>query len=238
MPRTLEIRREDELTVTPEDYWDAITTGNAAWLWPMEFEPRQGGAAAFGGIVTVWDPPAHFVTRVQGDDGWFNQVEHIITRTRDGGVHFVYVHSGVFLDDWDNQYDGASQHTDFYIHTLCQYLRHYNGRPVTYASADAPAESSTPRGFDAVRSAFGITPATKRNDTLRVTLPSAGEVSVIADCLEPNFIGLRTADAMYRFFGRNAFGAPVGIAVHDFAPSADPEALAAAWRTWLNELYA
>ena len=77
-------------------------------------------------------------TRVEGENGWFNQLENVI-EARDGGTTFVrYVHSGVFTDDWDNQYDGANQHTDFYLHTLSQYLQHFSHRPVEWFSADAP----------------------------------------------------------------------------------------------------
>ena len=40
-----------------------------------------------------------------------------------------YVHSGIFVDDWDNQYDGAAKHTDFYLHTLREYLTHFAPPP-------------------------------------------------------------------------------------------------------------
>ncbi len=43
---------------------------------------------------------------------------------------------------------------------------------------------------------------------------------------------------MYRFFGRNAFGAPVGMTVHDFSGSGDSEATAKAWGGFLGKVYA
>lgn len=237
MGRPFEIRREFVVQTTPEDFWDAITNATGAWLWPMEFEPREGGRAAFGGVVTVWDPPRHLVSRMDGADGWFNQVEDHIEDRGDGKVFIRYVHSGIFTDDWDNQYDGAGQHTDFYLHTLEQYLLHFNRRPVTYVSADGPEASKAPDGFAAVRRALGLPDGVTQGDTVRVDLPGVGPVDAVVDYEQRNFLGLRTADAMYRVFGRNAFGAPVGIVVHLFTDDADRAATEGAWQSWLTDVY-
>jgi hypothetical protein len=238
MAKEFEIAREGEQPTTPEEYWDAITTGTGAWLWPMEFEPRVGGAAAFGGTVTVWDPPHHFVTRVEGENGWFNQLEHVV-EGRDGGkTFFRYVHSGIFVDDWDNQYDGANKHTDFYLHTLGQYLRYFSRRPVTYASADGPKASTTPDAFEVLGRALGLRAGMAQDDEVRVTVPGVGSLDAVVDYLNPNFIGLRTDNGLYRFFGRNAFGAPVGLTAHLFSTDVDAEKTQQAWQSWLNEVYA
>ncbi|KDA43122.1 SRPBCC domain-containing protein [Frankia sp. B2] len=238
MSRGFEIRREGVLPTSPEEYWDAVTTGNGGWLWPMEFEPRQGGAAPFGGTVTVWDPPHHLVTRVEGADGWLNQLEHVI-EGRDGGTtSFRYVHSGIFVDDWENQYDGASQHTDFYLHTLGQYLRYFSRRPVTYVAADAPASSTAPDAFVRLRRELGVADEVGQGDAVRVTLPGIDPLDAVVDYLHPHFLGLRTGDGLYRFFGRNAFGAPIGIALHLFAPGADQAKTTQAWTDWLQDVFA
>src|SRR5690242_9780726 len=112
MGRAFEIRREGALPVEPPAVFDGFVNGTAGWLWPMRYEPREGGAAAFGGTVTVWEPPRRVVTRVEGPDGWFNQLEHVVEAAEGGGSTWRYVHSGIFVDDWEQQYDGASQHTD------------------------------------------------------------------------------------------------------------------------------
>jgi activator of Hsp90 ATPase-like protein len=238
MSREFKIVRESEMETTPEEVWDAFTTGNAGWLWPMEFEPREGGAAAFGGTVTVWDPPHHFVTRVDGEDGWFNQLEQVI-EGRDGGrTYWRYVHSGIIVDDWENQYDGADQHTDFYQHTFKQYLRYFSRRPVAYAEVEGPAASTAPDAFVAVRRELGLPDDVSQDDSVRVTLPGVEPVEAVVDYVHPNFIGLRTQDTMYRFFGRNAFGAPVGITVHHFGGEIDREKTEQAWREWLHGVFA
>jgi hypothetical protein len=238
MSKEFEIKREGELHTTPEEYWDAITTGTGGWLWPMEFEPREGGAAAFGGTVTVWEPPHHFVTRVGGENGWFNQLEHVI-EGRDGGTTwFRYVHSGIFGDDWDNQYDGADKHTDFYLHTLRQYLTYFSRWPVAYVATDGPDASKAPDAFQVLRDELGLGADVAQDDSVRVTLPGIEPLDVVVDYLTPEFIGLRTDEGLYRFFGRNAFGAPIGIALHLFADGVDQDKVRLTWQSWLNGVFA
>ena len=60
---------------------------------------------------------------MDGPDGWFNQLEHVLEPLDGGRARLHYVHSGIFADNWDEQYDGASKHTEFYLHTLGQYLQ-------------------------------------------------------------------------------------------------------------------
>src|SRR4051812_1466067 len=121
MSKEFEIVREFEVDAGPEQVWDAITTGTGGWLWPMEYEPKEGGAAPYGGTVTVWEPPHRMTARVEDVEGipqqTFNQLEHVIEPREGGGSWVRYVHSGIFVEDWDNQYDGAGKHTDFYLHT-------------------------------------------------------------------------------------------------------------------------
>jgi|GEM_PF-186628 len=236
--RGFAIERELELQTTPEDYWDAVTNGNAAWLWPIEPpEPRVGGAVAGLGTVEAWEPPNHLVLRHEGPNGWFNQLEHVI-EARDGGTTWVrYVHSGVFVDDWDNQYDGAGKHTDFYLHTLGQYLLHFTRRAARYAAADGPAASATPDGVDTLLRAAGLA-GTKVGDRAQVAIPGLPALHAVVDYLSPHFVGLRTEDAMYRVFGRGAFGAPTSVAAHLFSPDADEQATEKALRNWLESIYA
>ena len=54
------------------------------------------------------------------------------------------------------------------------------------------------------------------------------------DYVSPNFLGVRTGDGLYRFFGRNAFGAPVGMSIHLFGDHLDADQITADWQTWLD----
>ncbi|KUO07049.1 SRPBCC family protein [Streptomyces sp. DSM 15324] len=240
MSKEFEIVREFEVDATPEEVWEAITRGTGAYLWPMEApEPKVGGSAAFGSTVTAYDPPHHLAVRSE-DVGMptqsLNQLEHVI-EARDGGrrAWVRYVHSGIFTDDWDNQYDGASRHTDFYLHTLREYLTHFAPRPVTFAQLNGPEAATAPGALTEAERALGLPEDAVEGS--RVTVRGPREFDAVLDYRNPYFVGLRTDDALIRFFGRNHWGAPVGISVHDFAADADAEATETAWRTWLDEVY-
>ncbi|MER6537517.1 SRPBCC family protein [Streptomyces sp. 900105755] len=242
MSKEFEIAREFEVDATPAEVWEAITHGTGGYLWPMQPpEPRVGGAAAFGSTVTAYDPPHHLVVRSE-DVGFptqsANQLEHVIEERDEGRRAWVrYVHSGIFTDDWDNQYDGAGRHTDFYLHTLREYLTHFAPRPVSFAQLNGPEASQAPDAFVAVGRALGLPDDLSAGAKTSVHGPGGRVLEAVVDYRDPYFVGLRTEDALIRFFGRNHWGAPVGISVHDFAPDADAEANETAWQDWLNGVF-
>ncbi|MEA3551707.1 SRPBCC domain-containing protein [Pseudarthrobacter sp. C1] len=225
--RNFEIVCDTELPGTPERVWEAVTTGTPAWMFPTDQWPD---------VKTVKEYPTHLVSRMEGPDGWFNQLEHVLEPLDGGGARLHYVHSGIFADNWDEQYDGASRHTEFYLHTLGQYLQYFDGRPVVFTDIQAPAASQSPDGFARVRGALGVASA-EQGSRLDVELDGVGRLSGEVDFSNEHFLGLRTSEAMYRFFGRNAWGAPVGMTVHDFSGAGDSEATARAWGNFLAKVY-
>ena len=72
---------------------------------------------------------------------------------------------------------------------------------------------------------------------MRITPPGLDPVDAVVDYAQPNFIGVRSADGLYRFFGRNAFGMPVGLSHHLFAADVDKDKTQLAWQSWLDGLY-
>jgi hypothetical protein len=233
MGREFEIRREVELPGTPEDVWEAVATGegNAAWLFPNLVDRDD---------ATVWEPPHRLVIRMEGEDGWFNQIEDVI-EARDGGTTVLrYVHSGIFTEDWDNQYDGADQHTDFYLHTLGQYLEHFKGRPVTYiggegsSGLEGPEASAKPGSLGELAQALGVGDDAAVGDRVRFG-PDALEG--VLDYVHAHFLGIRTADGLYRFFGRDAWGHPTGMSAHLFGGEVDTERIERVWATWLEDVF-
>jgi hypothetical protein len=169
-----------------------------------------------------------------------NQLDHLIEPREGGGSWVRYVHSGIFVDDWANQYDGAAKHTDFYLHTLREYVGHFAGRPVVFAGADeGPAAAGAPDALERAARALGVPADAAVGDTVTVTLPgAAAPASAVLDYRNPYFIGLRTDEAMYRVFGRNHFGATVGLSVHDFGSGANAADLARTAESWLAATYA
>ncbi|MHA7176225.1 SRPBCC family protein [Arthrobacter sp. Sr24] len=236
------IVHETEIEGTPEQVFEAAHGGTSGWMWPMEIEPKLGGAGPFGSTVTVWDPPHHYANRMDGEDGFFNQLEFNISEMPDGRAWLRYVHRGVFFENWDTQYAAAAKHTAFYLHTLGQYVQYFAGRQAAFADVQGPAASSASDAFDAVKGALGIHDA-GAGGHLSLAIAGVGTVDAVVDYLDENFVGLRTEDAMIRFFGRNAFGSVVGMTIHLFgdgaesAAGADAEAAGSAWGAWLNGLY-
>jgi uncharacterized protein YndB with AHSA1/START domain len=242
MGKQFQVTFEGQVAATPQQVWDAITTstGTAGWIWPMEYEALLGGAESgltdsdIEGTVTAWDPPSHFATRAEGPDGWFNNLDNVLVPT-DGGTHLRYTHTGVFDEsEWDVQYDACRQHTEFYMHTLGQYVEHFPGQAATYTGIDGPPEAAAPDAFTRLRRALGLGEDVAAGDRVHLTPDGLDPIDGIVDYVHPNFIGIRTSDAFYRLFGRNAFGWPVGVTLHEFASkpgSADK------WRRFVETLY-
>lgn len=233
MPPEFELTREVLLPATPEQVWEAVATteGNAAWLFPNEIAPDGSGTSA-------WDPPNRFAVRVQQGE-WFNALEFVI-EGRDGATSLLrYMHSGIFMDDWETQYDAVQQHTDFYLHTLGEYLAHFNGRPAAYVGdvpqgIQGPPASAAADGFRRLQRALGLGPRPKEGEQTQLTPAGLAPLDGVIDYLRPNFMGVRTADSLYCFFGRNAFGAPVGMSIHCFSDDIEPERLKREWQGWLD----
>jgi uncharacterized protein YndB with AHSA1/START domain len=246
MGKQFEIRREVELSATPEEVWEAVATGagNAAWLFPNEVEPREGATNADGSTVTAWDPPRRFEVRVEGEEGVLNALEFVIEGRAGGRTVLRYVHSGILgEEDWDTQYDAAKQHTDFYLHTLGEYLRHFGGRTATYVGQvpggiEGPPASAEPGAFDVLRQQLGLTDGVAEGDEVSLEPRDLERLDGVVDYVRPNFLGLRTADGLYCFFGRNAFGSPVGVSLHLFADDVDKDATERAWHGWLQGAFA
>jgi hypothetical protein len=229
MGKQFEIRREVELPATPEEVWEAVATGpgTASWLFPEEPGPND---------LVESDRPHRYAVRTEGEGGYFNAIEFVIEAREGGTAVLRYVHSGVFEDEgWDDQFDAVDGHTEFYLHTLGQYLEHFAPKTASYIGGgpgglQGPEASMTPDAFEKLKRELG---ASSEGD--RVSLPNGGGDGVV-DYATDKFLGVRTGDALYRFFGRNAFGGPVGMSIHHFG-DIDVDAASRDWSEWLNGVY-
>ena len=242
MSRAFEIRREIDLPAAPEDVWTAITADTAAWQFPTGLEIPAGAEPPEGAPVQTWDPPRRLVIRMESPDGTFNALDYAI-EARDGGTaHLRYVHSGILADDWADQYDAIDGHTDFYLHTLSEYLEHFNGRPVTYvgqpsAGIEGPKAAGTHDAMELLSAALGIAGDATAGDAVHADLGEAGVLDGVIDYRTTAFLGVRTNDSLYRFFGRNQYGGVVGMSAHVFRDGVDAAAAAAALKNWLASVY-
>lgn len=239
--KEFEVRWEGELPGTPQEVWDAFTLHADGWLWKIEYEPRVGGAerglSSQGGTVTAWEPPRHFATRAERADGWWNNLDYLL-EPRGQGSYLRYVHTSVFPEaDYERELDGCRQHTAFYNHSLGEYLGHFSGREPVYVSAEGP-ESSARGGLAALRRALGLPETVDVGDRVRLTRAGLEPIEGVVDYATGAFLGVRSADALYRFYGRDAWGYPVGVAHHLFGDGVDKAASERAWSEWLNGVFA
>jgi hypothetical protein len=88
-----------------------------------------------------------------------------------------------------------------------------------------------PDGFDRLKAALGVDRASEGDE---VVLEVGGRG--VLDYDRGNFVGVRTGDGLYRFFGRNAFGGPVAVVLHDFS-GGDSARTKQALKRWLDSIY-
>jgi len=243
MSREFEVAREIDLPASPEDVWTAITADTAAWQFPTGMEIPAGAEPPEGAPITTWDPPRRLTVRMESPDGTFNALDYAIEAREGGTAHLRYVHSGILADEWEDQYDAIGAHTDFYLHTLGQYLEHFNGRRVTYvgqpsSGIEGPAAAGAPEAMDTLRAALGLSPDAAVGDAVRAQLGDAGTLEGVIDYSTPEFLGVRAEDGLYRFFGRNHFGSVVGMSAHLFVEGVDAAARETQLKAWLDGVYA
>jgi uncharacterized protein YndB with AHSA1/START domain len=171
MTHEFEVREEIELAATPEQVWDAITTGPGVDSWLMgstRIEAGVGGRTSMTmmgftqhGTVTAWEPGKQFAFREDvAPDGTFMAVEYLI-EGRDGGSTVLrFVHSGLLGDDWQDQYDGLSIGDRMYLCKLAAFLKHFGGRVSAHNMfAVGPQVADTARVWPAFGQACGLTGA-------------------------------------------------------------------------------
>ncbi|WP_068272693.1 hypothetical protein [Aldersonia kunmingensis] len=232
MWKPFELNRTVELSVDPQTVFEAVSTGTGGWMFPSEIEPAVGGDDGEA-KVAAWEPGRRLTIEVGDEGDWYNKLDYSIEPSGTGSV-LHYQHRSVLPDElWDVQFAACDNHTDFYMHTLGEYVDHFAGRDVAYVNVNGPDGSATTDGFEKLRTSLGVESVGQR---IALTIPTLGTLDATVDFANANFIGLRTGDALYRFYGRNAWGGPVGMSAHIFAET-DTAATETALQDWLNSLY-
>lgn len=245
MSHPYQIAKEFEFDATPEQVWDAIATGPGIDAWFMghsEVEPKEGGDVTFTlgdfttvGTVTAWEPRKRFSYRSADlPDGSFMAFDYMI-EGRDGGSTVLrMVQSGV-LDQtsWEGEYDALEKGWNLYLHTIGEYLEHFDGRPVRTVDAGGAQADDEDKAWAVLTGGLGLTDAPVPGDAVR--LPVVDKAGVI-DYVEQNaVIGVRTDDGLYRFSGR--YGG-MSLGHHLFSDDVDKAEAEQAWQSWLTDLYA
>jgi uncharacterized protein YndB with AHSA1/START domain len=246
MAHSFEIAKEFEVDASPQQAWEAIATGPGLDSWFMgrnEIEPGKGGTGrwSIGGhteesTVTAWDPPSRFVsTGNEAPDGSFHQFEYRLEEREGGGTTIGYVHSGMLGGDWEAEYDAMSQGDPMYLHKLAQYLTYFPGRFATPVDAQGPKVAGAEQAMAAFERALGLNAEIGEGDVVRLTPEGLAPIEGVVDYVSPNFIGVRSGDALYRFI--YGFDGTVMVGHHLFADGADQARAEDEWRTWLTRSF-
>jgi hypothetical protein len=89
-----------------------------------------------------------------------------------------------------------------------------------------------------VRRALGLADDVVPGDRARLTPAGMDPIDGVVDYATDAFLGVRSADALYRVYGRDRWGWPVGVAHHFFGDGVDQAASERAWRDWMAGVFA
>ena len=101
-----------------------------------------------------------------------------------------------------------------------------------------PQSAGGPDAMDTLRAALGVPADARAGDAVHASLGDGGPLDGVIDYASPEFLGVRTAGGLYRFFGRNHYGSVVGRSAHLFSGGVDAAAREAALKAWLDGVYA
>jgi hypothetical protein len=239
--KRFEYEWEGRIAGSPEQVWEAFTERGDSYLWPITYELRAGGAetglSQEGGVVAVYEPHRHFAT-VSGEGGYENRLDYVL-EPAEGGTLLRYHHqTGVDEDEWGVQKDACSAHSDLYLHTLGAYVEHFGGRVAAYVDAEGPEAAATADDVPTILAALGVPASAAVGD--EVTLSPAGmpPIEGVLDFRSDTMVGVRTADAFLRVYGRGTWGWPPAVSLHLFADGVDAEAEQRAWQSWIDAVFA
>jgi uncharacterized protein YndB with AHSA1/START domain len=242
MTHEFEVREEITVDATPDQVWEAITSGPGVNSWLMgrteiDSDSKTSTFDMFGEVatsaITAWEPGRRYATQEDPKpDGTFMAFEWLI-EARDGGGSVVrVVHSGLLGDDWEAEYDGLSVGDHAYMTKLAVYLEHF--APRTAKSGLFLPGPVTAGPWAAMTAAVGAGPDAADGQPGRLSVPgiepAAGTVEFT---VRPSFVGMRTADAMYTLI--HGYNDMVFATAHYF-DDRDPAAETQAWQDWLGGL--
>jgi uncharacterized protein YndB with AHSA1/START domain len=242
MTHPFEVSDEFTVDATPEQVWQAITTGPGVDSWLMgKTEVDSDGKTAtfdmFGHVsrsaITAWEPGRHYATKEDPNpDGTFMAMEWLI-ESRDGGASAVrFVHSGLLGDDWEAEYNGLSVGDHAYMAKLAVYLLHF--APRTARNSVFLPGPVTKDSWAAMTAAVGVGADAADGQPARLSVPGIKPVDGTVEFTgQPSFVGMRTDDAMYMLI--HGYNDTMFATAHYF-DDRDPSVETEAWQGWLAGL--
>ncbi|GGP06199.1 SRPBCC domain-containing protein [Nonomuraea glycinis] len=239
MGHEFELPQEALVEATPEEVWEAISTGPGIDSWFMGRNEVAGGvvSTAFGGMdlpastVTAAEPPHRFAhTSGTAEDGRFVAYEFLI-EGRDRASTTVRMVTSGFLpgDDWETEFEAMAGGLAMFFATLVEYLGHFAGRTATPLTEFGPPITDWPRAWEILYAELGHPSA---GDKVRFAPDGLAPVEGVVYHLGPQTLGVRSDDALYRFL--QGMGGTMIASHHLFGAT---ENQSPAWHTWLHRLY-
>jgi hypothetical protein len=118
-----------------------------------------------------------------------------------------------------------------FIHTLREYLTRFRGRTAARIIANAPQMTDWRRDWATLHDALGLNVPAAQGDHVTIAPAGLPPIDGVVYYTNPDVIGIRTDDAMYRFLGGNM--GPINASHHLFAAGVDESATESAWAAWL-----
>jgi hypothetical protein len=128
-----------------------------------------------------------------------------------------------------------SEGDPMYFAKLGEYLRYFPGRIATPVNAYGPEFGSPELTMSMYRHATGVPQDAGLGDQVRFAPHGFAAEDGVIDCVSKSFLGVRTADAMYRFI--QAFRGPPVVGHHLFAEGVDQREAEQEWTAWLGRLF-
>ncbi len=241
MGRQFEAEERVEVPATPEQVWEAIATGPGIDSWFMgnnEVTPGESVRMAFGGYtpshtVTAWEEGTRLA--YGGDrepDGRYIAYEFLIEGRAGGSTVLRMVTSG-FLpgDDWADEFEAMQAGGAMFFATLTAYLTHFAGRTATPVTVFGPEIPDWDKGWAALHAELGLD-----GDRARIQLDGS-TVDGVVYFTNAQTLGIRTPDALYRFFRGFQGGM---VAMHHLFSDASPSGTShadRAWQRWLDRVF-
>jgi uncharacterized protein YndB with AHSA1/START domain len=114
------------------------------------------------------------------------------------------------------------------------YLTHFAGRTGTAFGVTGPAIADWPVARATLSRAMGAGDDPAVGDRVRFTPAGLAAVDGVVDFVNPDAIGIRTDDALYRFIC--GFFGPIEAQHHIFRADVDPQRTGQAWQDWLGRV--
>ncbi|WP_410622270.1 SRPBCC family protein [Amycolatopsis sp. cmx-8-4] len=247
MGHEFELTDTADVDATPEQLWEAIATGPGIDSWFMGRNEVEGGTGgvirgAFGGYrpefaIREWDPLERLVYGTEpAPDGRRVGYEFLI-EGREGGSSVIRCVTSGFLpgDDWEDEFEAMTTGGALFFRTLVEYVTHFAGRAAVPVTAFGPLIPDWGEAWTKLGTALGLPARPAPGDRVRWEPAGRAPVEGIVYAVNDQAVGIRTADAMFRFI--RGFRGPMVAGHHVFTPGADAEVEEKAWSGWLVRVF-